>query len=269
MLHARLGVSRFLERQLSTRFEMLLVERIVLRALDDFAAGKLTAMLGRAVGEAARGALADRAEETGRSLDALRLQYPDYAGELERRFLRMAALRRERDEYERLYEDRLIGPDVRRALMREVTERAQAERRPKLDLRLDTATLVSRVPLFAAYGAEEAAAIGRLMRLAFAIPGQRLVSKGERGDAAWFIASGAVEVDMGRDRVRLGRGDFFGELALLTGGPRNADVTAIAFCELLVLQARDFQRFLDTNPQIRARVKAVAAERLGVAPAAP
>jgi CPA1 family monovalent cation:H+ antiporter len=110
------------------------------------------------------------------------------------------------------------------------------------------------------------AEICRLTRPAFAIPGQRLITRGERGDAAWFIVSGAVEVDTATHQtVRLGRGDFFGELALLTGRRRLADVTAIAFSDLLVLHARDFQRLLAANAEIRAVIEAVAAERLGTA----
>jgi CPA1 family monovalent cation:H+ antiporter len=262
-LHTRFAISRFLEAQLASRFETLLINRIALNELTGFAAGHLTALLGPAVGATASEALSSRTEATARALDALRLQYPEYAAELERRFLRMAALRRERDEYQRLYEDGLVGPEVRRSLLSEVAEQVRGETRPRLDLKLDTTTLIARVPLFGACTPAAAAELARLMRPAFAIPGQRLVSKSERGDTAWFIASGAVEVDTGGTRVRLGRGDFFGELALLTGAPRNADVMAIGFSELLVLHARDFRTFLDLHPAIRAQVEAVAAERLG------
>jgi CPA1 family monovalent cation:H+ antiporter len=261
-LHKRLGFSLFLERELAARFEMLIVNRIVLHALLDFAETKLPALLGGAVGEAATAALIERREATMRSLDALRLQYPDYADELGRRFLRMAALRREREGYDRLAEEGLIGPEVRRALHKELTARARAERRPRLDMKLNTRTLIERVPLFEGFSAPEIDDLCRLMRPAFAIPGQRLIVKGERGDAAWFIASGAVEVDIGHAKIRLGRGDFFGELALLTGNPRQAHVDAIAYSDLLVLYARDFGRFLERHPGIRAMIEEVAMERL-------
>jgi CPA1 family monovalent cation:H+ antiporter len=263
-LHTKLGLSLFLERQLATRFETLLVGRIVLNALADFTERQLAFLLGKEAGDAARTELAGRREATIRSIDALRLQYPDYADALERRFLRMAALRRERHGYERLHEEGLIGPEVTRALLQDVEARTRADRRPRLDLRLDTLTLIHRVPLFKGFAEADFADLARLMRSSFAIPGQRLISKGERGDAAWFIASGAVEVDTGYGRIRLGRGDFFGELALLTGMPRTADVTAIGYSELLVLYARDFSRFLDRHPDVRQKIEAVAAERLGV-----
>jgi monovalent cation:H+ antiporter, CPA1 family len=61
--------------------------------------------------------------------------------------------------------------------------------------------------------------------------------------------------------VRLGRGDFFGEMALLSGQPRTADVIAMGYCQLLVLSAADFRRFLATNPAAKAQIDTVTAAR--------
>jgi CPA1 family monovalent cation:H+ antiporter len=257
----RLGIPYFLEEALAIRFEMLLANRFAIKVLSAFANRQIAALYGQSAGEAARAALDARREEVWRSLDALRLQYPEYAEELERRFVRMSALRQEQHGYERLYEEGLIGPEVRRALLQNVASRSRAGKRPRLDLRLDALALARSVPLFeGAAGRREE--IARLMRPALGVPGQRLVRKGERGDSAWFIASGAVEVNTGRERMRLGRGDFFGELALLTGKRRQADVTALGYCELLVLRAADFRAFLNANPDIRASVETVARSRL-------
>ena len=77
----------------------------------------------------------------------------------------------------------------------------------------------------------------------------------------FFIASGAVEVVLPDERVRLGTGDFFGELALLTRRPRQADVVAIAYCKLLLLDRESFRRFLRTHPEMMRQVRAVAAQR--------
>ena len=51
----------------------------------------------------------------------------------------------------------------------------------------------------------------------------------------------------------------------MTGSPRTADVTAIAFSDLLVLGARDFRTFLQRRPEIRAEIEAIAEARLGAA----
>ena len=79
----------------------------------------------------------------------------------------------------------------------------------------------------------------------------------------YFISTGAVEVELEPDPVRLGSGEFFGELALLTDAPRNATVTALSYCNILTLAARDFQDFLDGNLELRETIYSIAKERTG------
>ena len=77
----------------------------------------------------------------------------------------------------------------------------------------------------------------------------------------FMISSGAVEVVLPNERVRLGSGDFFGEMALLSGRRRQADVVALGYCRVLVLTAADFQRFLRDYPQAKAEIDRIAEER--------
>jgi len=79
----------------------------------------------------------------------------------------------------------------------------------------------------------------------------------------YFVASGALSVELGDSDVRLGSGDFFGEIALLSRGRRTADVTAISYCNLLALAAEDFDRLLAEDPDLKTAIDAVARERLG------
>jgi voltage-gated potassium channel len=125
-----------------------------------------------------------------------------------------------------------------------------------------TFAMVARVPLFARL---EAAAIADLVRILSArtVPaGTTIVRKGDRADAMYLIASGAVEVDSVGGKVRLDEGAFFGEMALLFREPRSASVSAIRSTDLLVLDAEDFRRLLDRLPDIGAAVQAVARERM-------
>ena len=62
--------------------------------------------------------------------------------------------------------------------------------------------------------------------------------------------------------VELGSGEFFGELALLTGQPRNADVVSLGYCRLLELSSRDFQDLLAGDADLKRAIEAVAAERM-------
>jgi CRP-like cAMP-binding protein len=77
----------------------------------------------------------------------------------------------------------------------------------------------------------------------------------------YLIASGTVQVDTVDGKILLHEGDFFGEMALLTRERRTATVTAIKSTDLLVLDCDDFHRFIDRNPDVGARVRAVAQQR--------
>ena len=92
-------------------------------------------------------------------------------------------------------------------------------------------------------------------------PGDRILRAGDRGDSMYFIASGAVEVQVPTGEIRLGAGSFFGEMALLAGGRRTADVVAVDFCELFILERRDFNVFMSRHPALRAAVAEMAQAR--------
>jgi CPA2 family monovalent cation:H+ antiporter-2 len=61
--------------------------------------------------------------------------------------------------------------------------------------------------------------------------------------------------------IRLEPGAFFGEMALLSGGRRNADVVAVDFCQFFVLERRDFNMFTARHPTLRQMVSDLARER--------
>jgi CRP-like cAMP-binding protein len=77
----------------------------------------------------------------------------------------------------------------------------------------------------------------------------------------YFIASGVVDVHLTPNSVRLGAGDFFGEIALLTDKPRNADVVSAGYTNLLVLRRRDFETLLRSSPGLRDAIETAARQR--------
>ena len=100
-----------------------------------------------------------------------------------------------------------------------------------------------------------------LFRSQSATPGQRGIRKGDRPDAAYFISEGTVQVNVGDRLIPLGPGDFFGEMALLSGARRSADVTATDYCQFLTLDQREFRGFVARNPRLREQLDALAAQR--------
>jgi CPA1 family monovalent cation:H+ antiporter len=262
LLHRTLRLARPLQRQISVRFEALLVRRLALEELSRFVDSRLVALLGDRVAELLSEVIAARSEATTRALEALRLQYPEYAEALEQRFLRQSGFRLSLSRFHDLYDEGLIGKEVFEDLEREHTAvRLMSDELPPLDLGLRAEELVGQFEMFAGLGAAELRALARLFRPRLLVPEEVVIRKGDRGNAMFMISSGAVEVVLPNDRVRLGSGDFFGEMALLSGGRRQADVVALGYCRVLVLTAADFQRFLRDYPQAKAEIDRIAEER--------
>jgi CRP-like cAMP-binding protein len=85
-----------------------------------------------------------------------------------------------------------------------------------------------------------------------------LIHEGARGDSMYFICSGEVEVHAAGQSIKLARGDFFGEMALLLAQPRQADVTAVSYCLLLILEDEDFQALLKGSAVVAGQRVVVA-----------
>jgi CPA2 family monovalent cation:H+ antiporter-2 len=129
------------------------------------------------------------------------------------------------------------------------------------ELRLEAQEFVTKFPMFASLNPEASEELHALFHARLASPGERLIRAGDRADAVFFISKGAVEVSVAGRKIQLGPGDVFGEMALLTGGRRTADVTAIDYCELLALERSDFRQFLRKYPQLRHQVDGLVARR--------
>jgi len=261
--HRHFGFDGPIADEIADRTEILLMTQAAIRDLLDFSWAHLPALMSADAATRATAQLAQRMDAVETALAALRLQWGDYSRALERRTLARAAARIERAEYHRLRAEAVISHEVFCDLMGDLAAReARLAARPPLDLDLDPATLVGRVPAFSGLPAERLAAIGRLLAPRLAVPGQTLLRKGDPGDGMYFIASGAVEVRLALDPVRLGSGEFFGELALVTNARRNADVVALGFCSLLMLRRADFEPLLAAHPDLRARITETARRRL-------
>jgi voltage-gated potassium channel len=132
---------------------------------------------------------------------------------------------------------------------------------------LRTWDLVARVPFFHNLGATLIAEVARLLRGRDYPAGTVVMRRGEPGDCMFFVVEGEVAIQLEPHALTLGAGDFFGELALLTGAPRNATVTSTRACTLLSLDIVDFFELLGRQPALAQVIHEEASRRLG--PGAP
>jgi small-conductance mechanosensitive channel len=94
--------------------------------------------------------------------------------------------------------------------------------------------------------------------------GETIVHEGQSGSSMFVICSGRVRVTIGPTRqevATLEAGSYIGEMSLLTGDPRSADVSAVTDCLLLEVTADTFRRIFLANPQVVEKVAAVVEER--------
>jgi len=125
---------------------------------------------------------------------------------------------------------------------------------------LKTWDSVSKVPFFASLGPAAIADVTHVLRTMDLPPRTMIVRKGQPGDCMYFIASGAVEVDLPGKKVRLGEGDFFGEMALLGNRQRSANIMTTELSRLLVLDLVDFHVLMARHPDLAHTID-VEAER--------
>jgi len=93
--------------------------------------------------------------------------------------------------------------------------------------------------------------------------GERIVSEGDSGTGFYLILSGRAEVMRGTDKLAtLGAGAFFGEMALLDGAPRSADVSAVEDTVCLVLTPWTMRSVVSANPDVSLSMLEELARRL-------
>ena len=122
---------------------------------------------------------------------------------------------------------------------------------------------LAQVRLFSACSNKELAIIGRASDEVPVPAGKVLCEEGTSGHEFYLILDGEASVRRKNRKVAtLGRGDYFGELALLDRGPRSATVVAESDMQLLVLGQREFSGVLDEVKGLAHKLLSSMAARL-------
>src|SRR6266481_2143149 len=102
----------------------------------------------------------------------------------------------------------------------------------------------------------------------FVTQGTTICAKGDPGSSLFAVCKGAVKITVpsvdGHDAMfnLIGKGDIFGEIALLDGRARTADAVAITDSELFVIERRDFLPLVQEEPQIALKLIEILCARL-------
>ncbi len=125
-----------------------------------------------------------------------------------------------------------------------------------------------RVPLFADFEESELDELLSVMKEKRFLRDATILIQRDPGESCFLIASGEVKVSLfgedGKEIIlaKLGEGEVFGEMALLSGSPRSATVIAMQDTTLLVLEREEFSKLLMRQPKIALKILGVMADRL-------
>ena len=123
--------------------------------------------------------------------------------------------------------------------------------------------LIKKVPLFANCSKGELEEIAHIADEIDLREGKEMTQQGSRGREFFVLLEGEADVTKdGQSINKLGAGDFFGEIALVSDSPRTATVTATSPVRALVITDRSFRRLLEEQTEIQTKVLQELAERL-------
>lgn len=129
-----------------------------------------------------------------------------------------------------------------------------------------TSEYLGRVNIFAPLSQKELEKLAHASSSRVFAPGEAIVRKGQEGDSMYVIVRGSVKVQIPQDDIprtinNLKTNDFFGEMSLLTGQPRTADVIAEEETEVLQIKKSALKPLFEANPQLMKSICEIVEER--------
>ena len=123
--------------------------------------------------------------------------------------------------------------------------------------------LIRNVPLFSRLDKKALQAVAQIADELDLPAGKVMAQEGDRGREFFILLDGEADVTKGDRRINtMKKGDFFGEIALVTQMPRTANVTATTDVRVLVINERDFNSLLKKTPDVGRAVAEALVERL-------
>jgi CRP-like cAMP-binding protein len=118
----------------------------------------------------------------------------------------------------------------------------------------DWADVLATFPLFAGVSKRRLRKLARHATCAEFAPSETIIVAGDRGDFLYLILGGHVKALSTPASRTLGSGDYFGEVAMLDGGPRSASVVAMSYAHVMKVPARSVVSLARRHPAITVRM---------------
>ena len=126
-----------------------------------------------------------------------------------------------------------------------------------------SADVLKRVPLFAGLDDRELEQIAGTMRERRFSSGDTVTEEGAGGAGFFIVEEGSADVSVdGERRGSIGAGDYFGEIALLTGSDRTATITATSDMVCWGMTPWDFRPLVESNSVIAWKLLTAMADKL-------
>lgn len=132
----------------------------------------------------------------------------------------------------------------------------------------DKRVILRAHPLFGKLGPDAIDQLASYSRTKTVKTGTTIFAKGDPGDCLFAVCAGTIKISNrssdGKDAVfnLINAGEIFGEVALLDGHERTADAQAIADCELMVIDRRDFLPMIADQPGLALKLIELLCARL-------
>lgn len=125
--------------------------------------------------------------------------------------------------------------------------------------------VVEKIPLFKGADHKFIEDIAIFLKPLILTPGDFVFEVGDEGKEMYFIVKGDLKVlsKEGKLLTVLSDGDFFGEVALFKNEPRNASIEAVGYCDLYILEKKEFDQVLSKYPEIASQIEEKAKYRGG------
>ncbi|EKD47648.1 MAG: hypothetical protein ACD_65C00346G0006 [uncultured bacterium] len=122
--------------------------------------------------------------------------------------------------------------------------------------------ILKQIPLFATLDEKIHDKIIKDITMQYYPAGYQLFEEGNPAGAMYILKSGVIQIYKGNKEIaKLGKGSFFGEMALVSDLPRNASAKVIEDAEVFILKKSDFDALLVANDEARKIIENIVKER--------